>query len=141
MKTIELANYGPVIPVIVIDRVEDAVPVASSLLEGRIKVLEVTLRSKCALQVIEEIAKNVPEAIIGAGTIRTQADVTNAKLAGSQFGVSPGYTYDIGQACKDIDLPLLPGVSTGSEVMKANADGFFFSKVISSCCRWRYKPS
>jgi 2-dehydro-3-deoxyphosphogluconate aldolase/(4S)-4-hydroxy-2-oxoglutarate aldolase len=118
MKTIELAKFGPVIPVIVIDRVEDAVPVASSLIEGGVKVLEVTLRSKCALQVIEEIA-----------TIRTQADVTNAKLAGSQFAVSPGYTFDIGQTCKDVDLPLLPGVSTGSEVMKANADGFNFLKL------------
>ena len=129
MKTIELAKFGPVIPVIVIDRVEDAVPVASSLIEGGVKVLEVTLRSKCALQVIEEIATKVPEAIIGAGTIRTQADVTNAKLAGSQFGVSPGYTFDIGQTCRDVDLPLLPGVSTGSEVMKANADGFNFLKL------------
>ena len=129
MKTIELAKFGPVIPVIVIDRVEDAVPVASSLIEGGIKVLEVTLRSNCALQVIEEIAKKVPEAIIGAGTIRTQADCTNAKLAGSQFAVSPGYTRDIGQTCKDIDLPLLPGVSTGTEVMKANADGFSFLKL------------
>lgn len=108
MKTIELAKFGPVIPVIVIDRVEDAVPVASSLIEGGVKVLEVTLRSNCALQVIEEIAKKVPEAIIGAGTIRTQADCTNAKLAGSQFAVSPGYTRDIGQTCKDIDLPLSP---------------------------------
>ena len=62
MKTIELAKFGPVIPVIVIDRVEDAVPVASSLIEGGVKVLEVTLRSKCALQVIEEIATKVPEA-------------------------------------------------------------------------------
>ena len=129
MKTIELANYGPVIPVIVIDNVEDAVPMAEALLEGGIRVLEVTLRSNCALQAIESIAKNVPEAIVGAGTLRTKADATNAKIAGSQFAVSPGYSSNMGSICKEIDLPLLPGVSTGSEIMMANDDGYDFLKL------------
>ena len=129
MKTIDLAKYGPVIPVIVIDNIDDAVPLAESLLAGGIKVLEVTLRSECALKAIEEISKKVPEAIVGAGTLRTLADVTNAKLAGSKFAVSPGYTSEMGEACSKINLPLLPGVSTGSEVMKANADGFNFLKL------------
>jgi len=129
MKTIELANYGPVIPVIVIDNVEDAVPMAEALLEGGIRVLEVTLRSNCALQAIEAIAKNVPEAIVGAGTLRTKADATNAKIAGSQFAVSPGYSSNMGSICKEIDLPLLPGVSTGSEIMMANDDGYDFLKL------------
>jgi 2-dehydro-3-deoxyphosphogluconate aldolase/(4S)-4-hydroxy-2-oxoglutarate aldolase len=129
MKTIDLAKYGPVIPVIVIDNIDDAVPLAESLLAGGIKVLEVTLRSECALKAIEEISKKVPEAIVGAGTLRTLADVTNAKLAGSKFAVSPGYTSEMGEACSKINLPLLPGVSTGSEVMKANGDGFYFLKL------------
>ena len=129
MKTIELTEYGPVIPVIVINNVDEAVPIAEALVEGGIKVLEVTLRSECALEAIERIATKVPSAIVGAGTLRTDADATNAKIAGSQFAVSPGYTPAMGGICKHIDLPLLPGVSTGSEVMQANNDGFDFLKL------------
>jgi len=129
MKTIELTEYGPVIPVIVIDNVDDAVPMAEALVEGGIKVLEVTLRSECALKAIELIATKVPSAIVGAGTLRTDVDATNAKIAGSQFAVSPGYTHEMGAICEHIDLPLLPGVSTGSEVMHANNDGFDFLKL------------
>lgn len=129
MKTIELANYGPVIPVIVIEKVEDAVPLAEALLEGGIRVLEVTLRTSCALEAIEIIAKNVPDVIVGAGTLRTKADATNAKIAGSQFAVSPGYSSVMGSICKSIELPLLPGVSSGSEIMIANDDGYDFLKL------------
>ena len=129
MKTIELIEYGPVIPVIVINNVDEAVPIAEALVEGGIKVLEVTLRSECALEAIEQIVTKVPSAIVGAGTLRTDADATNAKIAGSQFAVSPGYTDAMGAICKHIDLPLLPGVSTGSEVMQANNDGFDFLKL------------
>ena len=129
MKTIELAKYGPVIPVIVIEDIDDAIPMAKALLAGGVKVLEVTLRTSCALKAIEMIANEVPEAIVGAGTLRTKSDATNAKLAGSQFAVSPGYTNEMGMICKDIDLPLLPGVSTGGEVMNANNDGYYFLKL------------
>ena len=129
MKTIELAKYGPVIPVIVIEDIDDAVPMAKALLAGGIKVLEVTLRTSCALKAIERIANEVPEAIVGAGTVRTKSGATNAKLAGSQFAVSPGYTNEMGMICKDIELPLLPGVSTGGEVMNANNDGYYFLKL------------
>jgi 2-dehydro-3-deoxyphosphogluconate aldolase/(4S)-4-hydroxy-2-oxoglutarate aldolase len=129
MKTIELAKYGPVIPVIVIENVNDAVPIAEALLAGGVKVLEITLRTNCALGAIEMIANKVPDAIVGAGTLRTKSDATNAKLAGSQFAVSPGYTSEMGLVCKEIELPLLPGVSTGSEVMNANNDGFSFLKL------------
>jgi 2-dehydro-3-deoxyphosphogluconate aldolase/(4S)-4-hydroxy-2-oxoglutarate aldolase len=129
MKTIELAKYGPVIPVIVIEDIDDAVPMAKALLAGGIKVLEVTLRTSCALKAIERIVNEVPEAIVGAGTLRTKSDATNAKLAGSQFAVSPGYTNEMGIICKDIELPLLPGVSSGGEVMNANNDGYYFLKL------------
>ena len=129
MKTIEFATYGPVIPVIVINHIDEAVPMAEALLEGGIRVLEVTLRSECALKAIELISSKVPDAIVGAGTLRTTADATNAKIAGSQFAVSPGYTPEMGLICNEIGLPLLPGVSTGSEVMMANNDGFDFLKL------------
>ena len=129
MKTIELAKYGPVIPVIVIEDIDDAIPMAKALLAGGIKVLEVTLRTSCALKAIEMIANEVPDAIVGAGTLRTKSDATNAKLVGSQFAVSPGYTNEMGMICKDIELPLLPGVSSGGEVMNANNDGYYFLKL------------
>ena len=129
MKIIELAKYGPVIPVIVIEDINDAVPMAEALLAGGIKVLEITLRTKCALKAIEMIANKVPDVIVGAGTLRTKSDATNAKLAGSQFAVSPGYTNEMGSICKELELPLLPGVSTGSEVMYANKDGYSFLKL------------
>jgi len=129
MKTIELAKYGPVIPVIVIEDINDAVPMAEALLAGGVKVLEVTLRTNCALAAIEMIANKVPDAIVGAGTLRTKSDATNAKLAGSQFAVSPGYTNEMGMVCKEIELPLLPGVSSGGEVMHANNDGYYFLKL------------
>lgn len=129
MNTLELANYGPVIPVIVIRHVEDAVPMAEAFLKGGIKVLEVTLRTPVALQCMEAIAKALPEAILGAGTVRSVADAKAAKDVGCTFAVSPGYTSEIGKACLDIGLPLLPGVSTGSEVMMANADGYYFLKL------------
>jgi len=129
MNTLELADHGPVIPVIVIQRLEDAVPLARALVEGGVRVLEITLRTPVALQCMEAIAKAVPEAIVGAGTIRSVADAQASKNAGCRFGVSPGYTSAIGQACRDIGLPLLPGVASSSEVMTAGADGYSFLKL------------
>lgn len=129
MNTLDLVQHGPVIPVIVIDRVEDAVPLARALVAGGVRVLEVTLRTPAALKAIEAMIAEVPEAIVGAGTIRTVADAKAVKALGCQFAVSPGYTSEIGLACKDIGLPLLPGVSTASEVMMANADGYTFLKL------------
>ena len=127
-NTFELVSFGPVIPVIVLERVEHAVPLARALVAGGVRVLEVTLRTKAALACIESIAKQVPEAIVGAGTLRTADDVHAAKKAGCQFGVSPGYTSEIAQTCRAVGLPLLPGVATASEVMQANAEGFSFLK-------------
>ncbi len=123
-----LASHGPVIPVIVLQRVQDAVPLAEALLAGGVKVLEVTLRTAVALQCIEAIAKALPEALVGAGTIRSAADAQAALDAGSRFAVSPGYTVEVGAACRTIGLPLLPGVATASEVMAASADGLSFLK-------------
>src|SRR5205085_2174748 len=120
--------HGPVIPVIVINRLEDAVPMAEALVAGGVRVLEVTLRTPVALRCMEAIAKAVPDAIVGAGTVRSIKDAQDARDAGCRFAVSPGYVHEIGLACADIGLPLLPGVSTGSEVMQANIDGYRFLK-------------
>jgi 2-dehydro-3-deoxyphosphogluconate aldolase/(4S)-4-hydroxy-2-oxoglutarate aldolase len=87
-------------------------------------MLEVTLRTPVALQCIEAIAKEVPDAVAGAGTIRSAADAQAALLAGARFGVSPGYTSGVGRACREMGLPLLPGVATGSEIMQAQEDGY-----------------
>lgn len=128
MNTLQLAALGPVIPVIVLQRVEDAVPVARALVEGGVRVLEVTLRTPVALQCMEAIARAVPEAIVGAGTVRSVADARAALDAGCRFAVSPGYTAEVGRVCLDLGLPLLPGVATASEVMAAQADGHAFLK-------------
>jgi 2-dehydro-3-deoxyphosphogluconate aldolase/(4S)-4-hydroxy-2-oxoglutarate aldolase len=126
--TLSLADHGPVIPVIVIDRVADAVPLAQALLAGGVRVLEVTLRTPVALQAIREIVAAVPEAIVGAGTLRTAADVNAARQAGCSFGVSPGLTPALARACRDTALPLLPGVATASEVLAAQDEGLSFLK-------------
>jgi 2-dehydro-3-deoxyphosphogluconate aldolase/(4S)-4-hydroxy-2-oxoglutarate aldolase len=126
--TRSLASHGPVIPVIVIQRLEQAVPLARALVEGGVKVLEVTLRTPVALAAIEAIARAVPEAVVGAGTLRLPGDARAARDAGSTFAVSPGYTSALGAACREAGLPLLPGVASGSEVMTAMADGLDFLK-------------
>jgi 2-dehydro-3-deoxyphosphogluconate aldolase / (4S)-4-hydroxy-2-oxoglutarate aldolase len=126
--TLALAAHGPVIPVIVIERLEDAVPMAQALVAGGVKVLEVTLRTPVALAAMEAIAKAVPEAVVGAGTVRNVSDAQAVKNAGCQFAVSPGYLADIGARCRDIGLPLLPGVATSSEVMQASNEGYRFLK-------------
>ncbi|MBL8326017.1 MAG: bifunctional 4-hydroxy-2-oxoglutarate aldolase/2-dehydro-3-deoxy-phosphogluconate aldolase [Rubrivivax sp.] len=128
LAPIDLAGHGPVIPVIVIEHLAHAVPLAEALVAGGVKVLEVTLRTAVALAAIEAMARAVPAAIIGAGTLRGAADVRAARHAGARFGVSPGYTGAIGAACRDAGLPLLPGVATAGEVMAASADGHDFLK-------------
>jgi len=128
IKTLDLVEFGPVIPVIVLHRVAHAVPLARALLAGGVRVLEVTLRTDVALSCIEAIVREVPEAIVGAGTIRNAADARAAASVGCRFGVSPGYTPALGSACKKANLPLLPGVATASEVMAAQDDGIDFLK-------------
>lgn len=120
----EVMQDAPVIPVIVLQDRAHAVPLARALVAGGIRMLEVTLRTPVALQCIEAIAKEVPEAVVGAGTVRSAADAQAAVLAGARFAVSPGYTPAIGKACRDLGLALLPGVATGSEILMAQEDGY-----------------
>ena len=123
LTALSIMQDAPVIPVIVLHKVEHAVPMAEALVAGGIRVLEVTLRTPQGLACIEAIAKAVPQAIVGAGTVRSAADAAAAAQAGARFAVSPGYTNKLGQACRDLKLPLLPGVATSSEIMAAMEDG------------------
>lgn len=129
LKTQDLPAFGPVIPVIVIERAQDALPLARALLAGGVRVLEITLRTPAALPAIKAIAQALPEAIVGAGTVLNAEDARRAKEAGAVFAVSPGYTRALGGACRDLDLPLLPGVATSSEIIAALADGYDFLKL------------
>ena len=124
LSALQVMQDAPVIPVIVLTDVAHAVPMARALLAGGIRMLEVTLRTPQALACIEAIARELPEAVVGAGTVRSRADAQAAARAGARFAVSPGYTPAVGQACRDVGLALLPGVGTGSEIMQAQEDGF-----------------
>jgi 2-dehydro-3-deoxyphosphogluconate aldolase/(4S)-4-hydroxy-2-oxoglutarate aldolase len=124
LTALQVMRDAPVIPVIVLHDVAHAVPMARALVAGGIRMLEVTLRTPQALACMEAIARDVPEAVLGAGTVRSGADAQAAAMAGARFAVSPGYTHKIGQACRDLGLPLLPGVATGSEVLMCQEDGY-----------------
>ncbi len=124
LTALDVMQDAPVIPVIVLHDVSHAVPMALALVEGGIRMLEVTLRTPAALQCIERIAKEVPEAVVGAGTVRSSAEAEAAARAGARFAVSPGFTRAVGQACRDHGLALLPGVATGSEIMMATEAGY-----------------
>ena len=128
LDPLELASHGPVIPVIVIERVEHALPMARALFDGGVRVLEVTLRTPAALAAIAAIARSIPDVIVGAGTVRSDADARAALAAGARFAVSPGISPRVAAACREIGLALLPGVATASEVMLAADHGFRFLK-------------
>lgn len=123
LTALQVMQDSPVIPVIVLTDTSQAVQMARALVAGGIRMLEVTLRTPQALACIEAIARDVPEAVVGAGTVRSAADAQASAMAGARFFVSPGYTTALGQACRDVGLPLLPGVATGSEIMMAQDDG------------------
>lgn len=119
----EIMAMAPVIPVLVIDRLEDAVPIAAALVAGGLPVLEVTLRTPVALDAIAAI-KQVPGAIVGAGTVLDPAQLRGALAAGAEFIVSPGLTERLGHAATEAGVAYLPGVSTTGDVMRALDLGF-----------------
>ncbi|GAA9299373.1 bifunctional 4-hydroxy-2-oxoglutarate aldolase/2-dehydro-3-deoxy-phosphogluconate aldolase [Helicobacter pylori] len=123
-KIIEVLQISPIIPVVVIENIKDAVPLAQSLVEGGIHIIEVTLRSSCALEAIELIAKNVPKMRMGAGTILNPTQLEQAQNRGAEFLVSPGLTIKLLEYAKKKDMPLIPGVSSSSEVMQALELGY-----------------
>ena len=120
MNIRDILNAGPVMPVIVLDNVDDAVPLARALVAGGIRVLEVTLRTSAALDCVRAIREDVPGAIVGVGTITTTADLAAARAAGAVFGVSPGTTSTLLAAARDSGFPFLPGVMTPSDVIAAS---------------------
>ncbi|WP_121018690.1 bifunctional 4-hydroxy-2-oxoglutarate aldolase/2-dehydro-3-deoxy-phosphogluconate aldolase [Helicobacter pylori] len=123
-KTIEVLQISPIVPVVVIEDIKDAVPLAQSLAEGGIQIIEVTLRSSCALEAIELIAKNVPKMRVGAGTILNPTQLEQAQNRGAEFLISPGLTIKLLEHAKKKDMPLIPGVSSSSEVMQALELGY-----------------
>ncbi|WP_187927380.1 bifunctional 4-hydroxy-2-oxoglutarate aldolase/2-dehydro-3-deoxy-phosphogluconate aldolase [Helicobacter pylori] len=123
-KIIEVLQISPIVPVVVIENIKDAVPLAQSLIEGGIPIIEVTLRSSCALEAIELIAKNVPKMHVGAGTILNLTQLEQAQNRGAEFLISPGLTIKLLEHAKKKDMPLIPGVSSSSEVMQALEWGY-----------------
>ncbi len=123
-KIIEVLQISPIVPVVVIENIKDAVPLAQSLIEGGIQIIEVTLRSSCALEAIELIAKNVPKMCVGAGTILNPTQLEQAQNRGAEFLISPGLTIKLLEYAKKKDMPLIPGVSSSSEVMQALELGY-----------------
>ncbi len=118
-----------VIPVLTIEREEDAVPLAGALLNGGLPLLEVTLRTPAALAAIAAIVREVPRVVVGAGTVQRPSDVVQACTAGARFLVSPGMTPELAAAALATELPYLPGVATPSEVMTARDLGISFLKL------------
>lgn len=121
-------EHTAVLPVLAIERLEDAVPLAGALVRGGLKLMEVTFRTAAAPAAIAAIAREVPEAVVGAGTLLRPADVTQAVEAGAKFLVSPGFTPELVAAGLASDVPYLPGVATASEVMLARSLGCSFLK-------------
>ncbi|WP_104682693.1 bifunctional 4-hydroxy-2-oxoglutarate aldolase/2-dehydro-3-deoxy-phosphogluconate aldolase [Helicobacter felis] len=124
MQAQEILNTGPLIPVITLQNPKWGVPLAQALLKGGIKILEITLRTPGALKGIALIAKEVPEAIVGAGTILNVSMLEQAQKAGARFAISPGINAKFAQEAKSVDIPLIPGVASAGELMLALEYGF-----------------
>ena len=124
----EIFAAGPVVPVLVINDVEKAVPLAKALMEGGIKVLEVTLRTPAAIDVIKRIAQEVPDSLIGAGTVTNAQQLKAVVEAGAKFAISPGMTADLLKAGMDSEIPLIPGISSTSDLMKGKDAGYTHMK-------------
>lgn len=120
----EIFAAGPLVPVLVIENVEDALPIAKALIAGGIKVLEVTLRTAAALEAIKIIAENIPDALIGAGTVTTPEQLKAVTQAGAKFAISPGLTKDLLKAGNAGNIALIPGISSISEMMTAIDFGY-----------------
>ncbi|OAF09991.1 2-dehydro-3-deoxyphosphogluconate aldolase [Bradyrhizobium centrolobii] len=123
-----LFKAATVIPVLTIERLEDAVPLARSLVAGGVRTLEVTLRTSVAIEAARAMMAEVPDAIVGIGTILNPNDLARAEKLGVKFGISPGLTPDLLKAATDSALPFAPGIATASELMMALAQGFDLAK-------------
>ena len=135
-----LVARTPVIPVLTIERVADAVPLARALVAGGLPVIEVTLRTRAALDAVKAIAAEVPDCVVGVGTVTRAADIAAAIAAGAKYLVSPGTPADLAAALADAAIPVLPGCATVSEAMALGARGFkvlkFFPAEASGGMAW-----
>ncbi|MFL4979871.1 MAG: bifunctional 4-hydroxy-2-oxoglutarate aldolase/2-dehydro-3-deoxy-phosphogluconate aldolase [Xanthobacteraceae bacterium] len=120
----DLLRLAPVIPVITIERVEDGVPLARALVSGGLRLLEITLRTPAGRDAAAAIIADVPEAVVGIGTVLTPQDLARSRDLGARFALSPGATPELLDAAAQSDLPFMPGVATASELMMALARGF-----------------
>ena len=123
MNVRQLMQVAPVIPVLVIDDVAHAKPLAEALVAGGLRVLEVTLRTPVAMEAMKAMA-DVTGAIVGVGTALDGDDLKRAQDNGAEFAVSPGYTHELGKAARDISMPLLPGIMTPADIMRARDGGY-----------------
>jgi 2-dehydro-3-deoxyphosphogluconate aldolase / (4S)-4-hydroxy-2-oxoglutarate aldolase len=123
-KLAALFKSACIIPVLTIERLEDAVPLARALVAGGVRILEVTLRTPVAIEAAKAIMSEVPDAIVGIGTILTADDLARAQALGVRFGISPGATPELLKAAELSDLPFAPGIATASELMLALEHGF-----------------
>jgi 2-dehydro-3-deoxyphosphogluconate aldolase / (4S)-4-hydroxy-2-oxoglutarate aldolase len=123
-KLADLLGAGPIVPVITLERVEDAVPLARALIAGGLRLLEITLRTPAAADAAAAIIEEVPEAIVGIGTVLTPKDLERAQALGARFALSPGATPTLLEAAAASDMPFIPGIATASELMAALAHGF-----------------
>lgn len=124
MKALDILQRSPVVPVIVIDDLADALPMAKALLAGGVDVLEVTLRTPAALDAIKLLSDELPDALVGAGTVTNPEQLEQVRAAGAKFAISPGITDALLQAGQVSDIPLIPGISTVSELMHAIDFGY-----------------
>lgn len=126
---LSILRMGPVVPVLIVEDVATALPLAKALVAGGIRVLEVTLRTTAALDVIRAISAKVPDAVVGVGTVRTPAHLAAAAEAGARFAVSPGATRALVEAASAASIPWLPGIATPSEGMQLAESGFSVQKL------------
>lgn len=117
-------NDNKLVPVVVLERAEDALPLLGALRDGGIKVAEITFRTACAREAIELACANIKDMLVGAGTVINAGQCAQAISAGAKFVVSPGFSAEVAEVCKRADVPYLPGVATATEVMAAKACGF-----------------
>ena len=122
--TFDLLHGIPALPVVAFQKLEQAVPITRALNAGGLRAIEVTLRTECALDAIYLLSREVPEALIGAGTIADVGQLRAVKAAGAKFAISPGLTMDLLRSARDIDMPYLPGVATASEIMSGLSQGY-----------------
>lgn len=129
MRAQDVMRFSPIVPVVAIEKVEDALPLAQALLEGDIDIMEITLRTTCALECIEVISKALPQMHVGAGTVINEQDFQNALGVGSQFVFSPGISQELLDVASKSEIPFIPGVASASEIMLAQNSGFEHCKL------------